>query len=492
MNTTWLMDDRLPKRTRTAQRWSVSHWVRLTLAGLWLWACWLGAAWAQTSPAQANAALIREQQAYHIGTMAYVYGYPMVDMLKQMHNETHRVNATQQVQAPVNHFYAYDFLVTPSTAGNLRAPNNDTLYFGGWFDLTREPVVVHAPDTQGRYYTLAVTDFYSEVTHVGRRTTGTGKKYVALVGPQWKGTLPAYMHVVRVRTPHAWILGRMLVDGEPDFEQARGLVKAFWSAPLSQFRPDQPPPAPAPASVPPATAVDPLGKMEFFSYLNRYLRQHAGEPGEAALMGLFDQIGVGPSQPFAPESLDDATRQGLQRAIADGDALIHAATQRPLTDVRNGWIFPTGLGRYGQDYLTRAAVVKGGYANAAEESTYAAKMFDSHGQFLSGQKRYHLHLNAGQIPPAGAFWSVIAYDLKTAQLIENPLKRYSIGDRTPGVQRNADGSLDLWIQKDPPSSGTQNWLPVGDGPFFLIMRIYEPAPAVLDGSYRPGELLTLH
>jgi len=483
------MRNAFPSSSRRASPAWRGTWAQRVLAAVCLWAMAAGAAWAQRSPAETNAALIREQQAYHIGTLAYVYGYPMVDMLKQMHNETHRVGAGQVVSAPVNHFYAYDFLVTPTTAGSLRAPNNDTLYFSGWFDLTREPVVVHAPDTQGRYYTLAVTDFYSEVTHVGRRTTGTGKKYVALVGPDWKGTVPSYMHVVRVRTPHAWILGRMLVDGEPDFERARALVKAFWVAPLSQFKPDQRPPQPAP--VPVASEVDPLGKIEFFSYLNRYLRQHAGEADEAALMGLFDQIGLGPSQHFQPESLDDATRRGLERAVADGEALVRAATQRPMTDVRNGWVFPTGLGRYGRDYLLRAAVVKGGYANAAEESTYAAKMFDQNGQFLSGQNRYHLHLKPEQIPPAGAFWSLIAYDLKTTQLLENPIRRYSIGDRTPGVQRNPDGSMDIWIQKEAPATGASNWLPVGDGPFFLIIRIYEPAPSVLDGSYQPAALQQL-
>lgn len=445
------------------------------------------AATLRASPAAANAALIRTQQAHHIGVLAYVYGYPMVDMLRQMHNETQRVAHDQQAYAPLNHFYAYDYLVSPSTAGNLRAPNNDTLYFGGWFDLSREPLIVHAPDTAGRYYTLAVTDFYSEVSHVGRRSTGTGRKYFALVGPAWKGTVPPYMHVVKVPTPQAWILGRMLVDGPADFEAARGLVRAFWAAPLSQFKPEGPPPArPAERR---AAPLEPLGQLAFFEHLNRYLRQHPGEPGEAALMGLFDQIGVGPAREFKAESLDADTRLGLERAIADAEAMIQAATRRPLSDVRNGWIFPTGLGRYGQDYLLRAAVVKGGYANAAEESTYAAKVFDEAGQPLLGSKRYQLRLTPEQIPPAGAFWSVIAYDLRTAQLIENPLRRYSFGDRTPGAQRHADGTLDIWIQKEEPAEGPSNWLPVGDGPFYLVMRIYEPGPAVFDGRYKPGALV---
>ncbi|HQY70615.1 MAG TPA: DUF1254 domain-containing protein, partial [Pseudomonadales bacterium] len=132
-----------------------------------------------TDARAANVDLIREQLAEHVGTLAYVWGYPMVDMATQMHNETHRVAPDQAVLAPRNAFHRREYLVTPASAGNLRAPNNDTLYLSGWFDLAKEPVIVHVPDTAGRYYTLAVTDFFNEVTHIGRRTTGTAEGYFA-------------------------------------------------------------------------------------------------------------------------------------------------------------------------------------------------------------------------------------------------------------------------------------------------------------------------
>ena len=69
-------------------------------------------------------------------------------------------------------------------------------------------------------------------------------------------------------------------------------------------------------------------------------------------------------------------------------------------------------------------------------------------------------------------------------LIDNPLKRYALGDRDPLVF-NADGSLDLWIQAEAPGAERQaNWLPVKSGQAFLLnARLYWPKQAALDGSW---------
>ncbi|MBK6511960.1 MAG: DUF1214 domain-containing protein [Haliea sp.] len=200
-------------------------------------------------------------------------------------------------------------------------------------------------------------------------------------------------------------------------------------------------------------------------------------------MAQFDRIGFGPGVEFDESRIDAATRGGLMRAIEDSRALLRAAST-PLPDVRNGWIFPLGLADYGHDYLMRANVAFGGYANRPEESTYAARTVDDAGQLMSGAHKYQLHFTPGKFRPP-AFWSLIAYDLQSSTaLIANPIGRYSIGDRTPGLEFNADGTLDIYIQKDEPEQGRSNWLPVGEGPFMMVVRIYEPGPGVFDGSYR--------
>jgi hypothetical protein len=436
---------------------------------------------------QLAAQQFHESLAHHIGTLAYVYGYPIVDLSKQMHNETHAVTSGQQVLAPVNRFSRFESLVTPTTQGNLRGPNNDTLYFSGWFDLSEGPVLLHAPDTAGRYYTMSVTNFYGEIEHLGRRTTGTREQYFALVGPEWGGELPAGVRPVVVETRRAWILGRILVDGEPDFPAALALLKEFWAAPLAEWNGKDRPTMPAPASGDPA---DPFADLEFFVELDRFLRANPRRASEAAVLAQFARIGLGAGNAFQLEALDPATRRGFERALESGRALVEGAALAPPKAV-NGWIILADGGRYGHDFLLRAAVAMGGYTNLPEESVYPARISDEKGRPLLGTRKYRLHFPADAMPPVNGFWSVAVYDAQTSSLVENPIGRYSIGDRSRGLRRGADGSLTLYLQHEVPKSGPSNWLPTPAGPFMTVIRLYEPKASVLDGRYKLPEIHTV-
>jgi hypothetical protein len=428
-----------------------------------------------------NDALVREELAFHVGTLAYVYGYPLVDMSQQMHNETHRVAAEQRVYAPVNRMFSYGALVTPSTQGNLRMPNHDTLYFSGWYDVSQEPVLLHVPDTAGRYYTIAVTNFWSEVEHLGRRTTGTIERTFALVRPGWTGALPAGVIPVTTETPRGWLLGRMLVAGEADAPAALALVDKIWSAPLSEYVPGQKPPSIPEKSAP---AMDVLRSLEFYDVMNAALRDVPARPADAALLAQLDQIGVGPSADFELGQLAHPERRGLERALEAGRALLAASGQRARPGER-GWIVPRLVGRYGLDYLARATVVLNGYGNLPEESLYAAALVDHRGELLTGRGRYRIRFERGAFPPVRAFWSLAAYDIRTAKLVENEIQRYSLGDRTPGLVYGDDGSLTVTLQSEKPREADANWLPTPGGslPFIVVMRMYEPREEALSGAY---------
>lgn len=432
------------------------------------------------SKQQANDELIQERLAYNIGTQAYIYAYPFVDMHAQMHNETHRVKADQDILAAVNRLYRFPHLVTPETGGNLRAPNNDTLYFSGWFDISERPLIIHVPDTAGRYYTIAVTNQYSEVTHIGRRTTGTEENYFALTAPGWQGELPAGVTAVPVETNKGWLLGRMLVNGEQDFDAAMALVDDIWLAGLDEFEMAK---RPEKKEILSAQELAPLDDMRFFKIANEILKTVPHRPRDAWLLKQFDRIGLGPGVDFDASTLTPATKRGLELALEEGAALVLAATQRTIKDY-NGWMISKEIGRYTDDYLHRASVVKGGFGNLPEESLYPAMIFDADGNVMHGSNRYQLTFDTkDDLPPVNAFWSLAVYQLSDLQLVENDIQRYSIGDRTEGLSFNADGGLTIQIQHERPASGEGNWLPSPSGHFMAVMRFYEPKSNALDFSY---------
>jgi hypothetical protein len=71
-------------------------------------------------------------------------------------------------------------------------------------------------------------------------------------------------------------------------------------------------------------------------------------------------------------------------------------------------------------------------------------------------------------------------------LVSNPLDRYAVGPHLGNLTRNADGSLDIYVQNASPGPAKEsNWLPAPSGQFHLGMRLYWPQEAVLNGSWVP-------
>jgi hypothetical protein len=125
--------------------------------------------------------------------------------------------------------------------------------------------------------------------------------------------------------------------------------------------------------------------------------------------------------------------------------------------------------------------VYGPGAHVAQEALYFSPV--RLGQLLRGATNYSLKFPAGGLPPVDAFWSLTLYD-QNFLLVANPINRYSIGDRTAGLQYGADNSLELFIQHDAPVQGTSNWLPAPAGQYQLVLRTYQPRPAIFNGDYK--------
>ncbi len=428
----------------------------------------------QSAATRADASLV-----YSTAYQATIFGYPLDGMYRRLTGEV--LDAATR-KAPFNAWYHYRNLATPAVSP-FPAPNNDTLYSTAWIDLRKEPAILSMPDTAGRYYTAHVMDFTTEtIANIGQRLNGTEAGLFAIVGPGWKGELPAGVKgVVRSETAFAYVLLRLLVDGPADVAAVNALQDRFKIASLSRHLEgktgagDAGPPAPYAAT----TAADRM------AMLDRIIRFSPVRPADSGMVSTFANIGVGPYRPgLAIKPGADA----LARAEKDARALIASAGARTGKFV-NGWRMPpAAIGIYGVDYLQRASVWDGGpLANVTEESFYPAALLDNAGRMLNGANaRYTLKFPAGQLPPAGAFWSLTMYRLDDKNLVANAIERYSIGNRTKGLVTAPDGSLTIHLQADAPvEANMKNWLPAPRAPFYMVLRLYGPAKAALTGEWTP-------
>jgi hypothetical protein len=259
-------------------------------------------------------------------------------------------------------------------------------------------------------------------------------------------------------------------------------------------KPEPRPPLPAltpdktlPALTQPGSPA-PAGPLAFYEQLGRFLRDDPPPASDAGLLGMFRRIGLSVEKGFDGASLDAATKRGLERALKAGEEIVIARAKQAGKRV-NGWDMPPveSTGTWGTDYLLRAAIAwQSIFVNNPAEMYYPVALVDGAGRPLDGSKnRYVLRFEKGQLPPVEAFWSVTLYDAAERLMVENPIHRYAIGDRTPGLKYEPDGSLTLYIQRDSPGKEREsNWLPAADGRFFLMLRAYLPKEAMLDGSYR--------
>ncbi|MCC7547265.1 MAG: DUF1254 domain-containing protein [Burkholderiales bacterium] len=434
-----------------------------------------------------------EEEAYAMGIDAYLYGYPRVEMARRMHNEMHRVREDQVIYAPVNRFYYFDRLARPGDGRVIKAPNNDTLYGSAYLDLSAGPVILRVPSMGERYYVALVVDAAGNVnTRISRTVSGPGGVDYVFAGPGYRGTVPAGAQVLQQTANDLWLLMRVASTGGDDEAAAAQILKRFT---LREF--DQAPGAPAVGAnypvddLPVTEPLEPFNGLGFFSVLDHMIARNPVPADYQGLLLRWQRIGLGSGR-YDPDGLMPPVRRGLERAIVAAERIVVAA-QFGIANNVNGWNYSDKIGRIRNDWALNAAIARGGYGNLAEDSVYHQRSLDDNGQPLTGEREYTMTFAQGKLPPVGSFWSITAYDQNSFDLIENPIGRYSFGDRTKGVVRNSDGSLTIAIRHDAPKDPIlrANWLPVGEGPFYLIIRTYDPAPEIAAGTWAPPPVIRI-
>ncbi len=415
---------------------------------------------------------------------AHVYLYPLVTMEATRRQMVNSDPEKQAVGAPPNTFrHIREF--PPADFRAVVRPNFDTLYSSAWVDLSGGPVRVRVPDSGDRYYLLPMLDMWTDVFACpGKRTTGTEALDLVLVGPGGSDAVPAGAETIEAPTPWVWIIGRTQTNGPADYAAVNALQDGFGLTPLGDPPPFEVDPS-ADTTTEPLHLVNEMSAVEFFTYAATPLATNPPHLTDFSILARIAALGVVPGQRFDPDrfSADD---------LAEIEAGVAAAKQQRAAAVpnlgrqANGWMTTTGtIGVYGDDYLKRAVVTEVGLgANPPEDAVYPLLLADSHGQPVNGDNDYVIHFDADALPPVDAFWSITMYDAEGFQ-VPNEIDRFAIGDRDPLVY-NGDGSLDIYVQRENPGPQREpNWLPAASGPSGITMRLYAPAPSVLDGSWSP-------
>jgi hypothetical protein len=377
-------------------------------------------------------------------------------------------------------------------------PNSDTPYSMVWLDLRAEPMVISVPAVpKERYYSVQLIDGNTyNYGYIGSRATGAEAGSYLVAGPDWKGETPTGIkQVFESTTPFALTVFRTQLFSADDMSNVVEIQAGYKVEPLSAFL-DQPAPAAAPKiDFLPATTSG--IKANFYEYLDAALEFIPVTPEDKDIRARLATIGIGPGKTFDFKDLSLEHKAAVLLAMKEGDGKVDEYLSKGAKDI-NGWAVSSLFGDrafYNGDWLKRAAAAKGGiYGNDGIEAMYPMARTDVTGQTLEGSKHnYTLTFAAGNLPPVNAFWSVTMYDGKTQLLIENPINRYLINSpMLPSMNKNEDGSLTLYIQKDSPGKDKEaNWLPAPNGPIYLVMRLYWPkteAPSILPpgaGSWNP-------
>jgi hypothetical protein len=446
---------------------------------------------AMHGPASAAGGALDEAAARALARDAYIYGYPLVLMDTTRRVMTNVPAAQLDAHAPANQISNVPIFPTPDTK-TVVSPNADTLYTIGWLDLAAEPMVIHVPDTAGRYYVFQLLDGWTDVFgSIGKRTTGTGAGDFLVAGPSWAGTPPSGVTVLRSSTTMAWLIGRTQADGFFDFPAVWGIQAGYRLTPLSAYGTTYTPPTNVPVdpsidgATPAPAQVANLDPDAFFARLAALLVANPPAAADAPMIANLKLLGIEGGK-FDPSVLGEDGKRGLLEGVPDAKQQIQDEAAA-VGLVENRWYVPLDLGAYGTRYLERAAVASFELGvNLPEDAVYAHAATDAAGAPLDGANanRYVIHFAAGQTPPVGAFWSVTMYT-PDHYFAANSIQRYAIGDRSQLVA-NADGSIDIFLQNDAPTAASQsaNWLPAPAGPFNLMFRMYWPKPAILDGTWR--------
>jgi hypothetical protein len=447
-----------------------------------------------------DAMMMQPAYAAAIARTAYIWGWPMVNMLNRRAAITKApqpglLNGVLPV-APRGQIAMLHNYIDPAETF-VTCPNQDVVYGLGFFDLDTEPVVMQVPDFGDRFWVYALYDARTDQFGEVGKPYGSKPGFYLLAGPNWQGKVPdGITAVIRSTTSLANAIPRVFMDDTPEDRTAiQSVLDQIVVYPLSQFDGKMRTTtwSEAPSIAGPRQEGGGETKWvvpeKFFDEFPEVLRIVPPLPGEEAMYAQFRSL-------LAVAQRDPAIKKVLlDTAIATEKEVIAPffLWQHNGKPAGSGWNRSVNNAVWGFDYFDRTGTAKSNmFDNKPNETQYLYTDFDSTGAQLNGAKSYTVTFAAGQEPPVNGFWSLTLYNDKHL-FFPNNLGRYSLGTKNKGLKRNTDGSLTLYVSSQSPGPDMEsNWLPAPKGMFSLYIRAYWGKQPILDGSWQPPEIIAVH
>jgi hypothetical protein len=455
--------------------------------------------WDRAKPSGPDARVkITEACARMVAREAYFWAWPMLNIYNK------RLAFGQAPEpglldgilpfAPVNRLSMLTDYIDPAERA-VACPNQDVAYGGGPLGLDVSPVVIQVPEFGDRFWVYQVVDLRTDSFASLGKMYGTTPGFYLLVGPNWHGDIPkGITRVFRSTTNTGFVGPRLFIDDTAEDKQAaQAAISGIDMYPLGEF--------------------DGTTKRHDWSKLPKFPSPGSGGGAETKWVfpdKLIEQLPLvlADAPPLPGEEARYAQTLAVVEAAKRDPALKEAAIDEatktekemvtPLLQFRNwglelpfNWSTTSNNAAFGTDTFTRTAVAKSNIlVNAPLETKYFYQDLDASGARLNSANRYTVTFAKDQTPPVNGFWSLTLYDVEHF-FAPNELKRYSVGTKNKTLVTNAEGSLTIYVQADPPSEAQRaNWLPAPkNSDFSLYIRAYWPKTAIIDGSWTPPAVM---
>jgi len=377
-------------------------------------------------------------------------------------------------------------------------PNPDALYFMAFFNTKEGPVVLDLPpgDANGSFNGNIVTVWQMPLEDAGLLgyDKGAGAKYLILP-PGFAGAKPEGYVALQSDTFGGYMLFRANLKSHSDADVQASIAygKRMKVYPLAQ------------AANPAATVFSDVKDIlfdstirydaSFFGHLDRIVQNEPWLDRDRAMIDPLRSLGIEKGKAFNP---NDTTKALLTSAVREGGAALgqkYDAGLPPFFSEMSRWTYPTPFdlpkamsnsfadpNEYPVD--SRGLVYTYGFIGIKHLGAgqfYSISIRDKDGDAFDGAKTYRL--NVPPNVPVEQYWSVTAYDRETHALIRG-MPRASRSSQIAELQKNADGSVDVYFGPSAPAGKEANWVPTDpQRGFELMLRVYGPRKEFFDKAW---------